>query len=447
MNGLDATALDGFALRWARIGLGVWLLATVTARHRFLADFLAHVPAAFLNRPTAQAATLGLLSGYPPALHAMHAAGAVLAFALIGDWRPRWAAAGAWALLGTWRFVDPAFVDRGDQLAQLLCLYLALLPVRSRAAAGAAPVIRSPFAAALAAQAGLVYLFAGLQKTGIAWRRDFSALETIFRIPALATPLARVLAEHPMWLRPVTAAVPWLEVAVLPVLAGAFALHRWRPRLSRRLRCAVVIMMLTFHGAILLTLHLPMFATIGALLWLSLWPGREMSAPLPGPERASRGASALAVVLVAVAVATNVATMAYPASERAYPAWSAPLRASGLWQRWSMFSPEPQLSAEGHPGTVRRWIEIRAGAGANAGALLYSNESDLSTKLWGGFYRGWYFWPRLRSHFLPYVCSRYGRESGGQLVGVNRVTPLESAGEPGPLTESSHAIDCAHLGG
>jgi len=247
-----------------------------------------------------------------------------------------------WLLLCSFQARNPLVLDRGAQTLRLALFWTLPLPLGAcasldrrdgRSSAPEALRVASPFTFAMLVQLLLVYLFAGLHKTGGAWWGG-DALGDALRIGEITRPLGRWVADLPVLTRAGTAATLVLELLLpwcllLPLAQPALRTLAWAGFTG-------------LHLGILLLMDLGIFP-LHSLAWLlALTPSRLWGAQAPGPPRveSSRPALALALGLAGYVALWNVAGHPDLLVGMA-PAARAPGSLLRLDQDWDVFSPDP----------------------------------------------------------------------------------------------------------
>ena len=261
----------------------------------------------------------------------------------------------AWvALVSVVRRTAPA-TNAGDLWLTTLLLWGWFLPLGSRWSLDAArrhqPCSESHFSVAsvaLTLQIMVVYLAAGLSKCNATWLSG-TAVRDALSVHDHGTPLGAWLVQLPAVEKLAGAAVLSLELAG-PVL---FLLLPWP-----RLRGAIALSFLTFHGLVGLLMSVGLFAAIGIAAWLALVPGvvwDQLSRLMPTRRSTAafaraRNAPARGAFCEALKAAANAACVgllvlaAADATVRLLP-WQPPLPAAiqtaidlaCLRQDWEMF--------------------------------------------------------------------------------------------------------------
>lgn len=364
--------LDLRSLGLLRIGLGLVLLLDWLSRGL---HFRAHYTAqgvlpltGFLNQPDlgARAWSVFYLSDQPWYVGGLFVLGLVSALALTLGYRTSWSGWLSWVLLLSLHHRNPMVLHKGDTYLLLLLFWGNFLPWgRAFSLDGAGNQdLRKPHLSvggvAYLTQVCVIYWFTAVLRDHPAWQVTGNALYLALNLESLAKePAYSLLGLGPAWLAFFTFSALWLE------LLGPFLLllpWAWS-------RMLAVLIIMSFHLGILSTLDLGNFAWIClagplGLLPAAFWgwpPGRALDTSLsraahrldqlqpaalrewklPSPGQRWSG---LPQLLVGLAL---VATCGYLWVDfRGYgtrgPVMSL-IRAGGLNQRWSMFSPYPPI--------------------------------------------------------------------------------------------------------
>jgi hypothetical protein len=347
-------ALDPRALALWRIAAGALLLVDLAWRAAELGTF--YTDDGILPRATLAALDLPVLQNLPSlSLHALHGSAAwqaalctiaaLCALGLLLGWRTRWMCAACWLLLTSLHAHNPLALYRGDAALRLLLFWSIWLPLGQRWSLDARtrpPPAPIPLATlAITAQWAMLYLVSVLHKRGPAWRDDGLAVYYALQLDDFTTRpgawLGRLLWEHPSWSAPLTTCALALEI-----LAPLLLLIPWRVAQARAL---AVLLAIALHGAFILTMRLDLFSWIMLAGWLIFLPTAALdrmtghpAPPTAPPTPARSPASWLIAALLACVTLWNIGDLWPP---QPIPALGAPMRALGLAQRWSMFSPDP----------------------------------------------------------------------------------------------------------
>lgn len=276
---------------------------------------------------------------------------------------------------------NPLILQGSDYIARVVLFGSMFLPLGERASIDAiraraadptrrarppsTEVVFSPAAVGLAVQIALIYWASAALKTDDAWRASGTAVYYVLNVPSIATPLGRLIGEHPDLCRTLTFATMGLEV-VGPLLLFV-PLGRGGARL------AAAALFIGFHAALHVCMKLGPFSFVAASIWTAFlpplvwdsiatrplltraaaWIDARARSCLP-PRRtstipqklsfihlySSRSADAVAGLATLFVVALNGGTLFGPR----FQAPRAFVRASlalGLNQEWGMFAPSP----------------------------------------------------------------------------------------------------------
>jgi len=344
--------LDARSLAVYRIGLGALLVADSLLRTRdfglmFAIDGI--FPLDTLARYHADATLWSLAflvdatwwSGVVLALEGI--AGGLL---LVG-YRTRLATIVAWvALVSVIRRTSPA-TNAGDIWLACQLFWSIFLPLGARwsvdaarpPAAASAPAridaARSIASAALVLQLVAVYLGAGLAKCNATWFAG-DALAHALSVHDHGTPLGMLLGGTPWLARPLQWGVLVGEIA-LPLVFLAIP--------SPRVRGTLVPLFIAFHATIWLAMTVGLFAAIGMVAWLPMFPAATWPAEraqgggrIVGLGPAASWTCGLALVVAASAFLHQVTPLA---SRRLPRPLAAAINLLCLPQEWAMFGGVP----------------------------------------------------------------------------------------------------------
>jgi hypothetical protein len=355
--GLDARALAAW-----RIAAGALLLIDLCWRALELEAF--YTDRGILPRAALAALELPVLQNLPSwSLHAVSGAwgwqaalfvvAALCAVGLMLGWRTRWMCVASWLLLTSLHAHNPVALYRGDAALRLLLFWSMWLPLGARWSLDARRAGDQTRAAqqatfvgaaslAITAQWALLYLASVLHKRGPAWREDGLAVYYALQLDDFCTAagawLGRLLWEQPAWSAPLTYGTLALEIA-----APLLLLVPWRVAQARG---AAILMASALHLGLLITMRLDLFTWVMLSGWLIFIPGAVFDrgaapAPAASPAAAPSNDPAWSPVLAALVVCVAVWSVGDLWPPQPIEALRAPLRAAGLAQRWSMFSPDP----------------------------------------------------------------------------------------------------------
>jgi hypothetical protein len=264
---------------------------------------------------------------------------------------PRLAAAMAWALLAALQDRNPALYMAGDRYLLLMLMWCILLPTGARLSLRPAPPsatrIRSWASAGLLLQVMLVYVIAGLKKTGPEWSEG-TALWYALNEDGYVTAAGQWLRAQPALVGPLSYGIRWVET-----LGPLLVLSPWK---NGAARLAAVALFWALHLGLQTFQAIGIFQLVGLAAWLvilpsALWDRRTTHEPTGGEALtlpANRGRPArwwserLALVPIAYAIIVVICAVtgvlvrgtAYPE-----PLWvhRAAVRLH-LQEGWAMFS-------------------------------------------------------------------------------------------------------------
>lgn len=353
-------ALDLRALALLRISYGLLLLFDLANR---MLDIRAHYTdegicprASLLAHDWApEWISLHMASGTWPFQLALFALAALAAVALTFGYLTRFATVLSWCLLCSLHARNPLVLDGGDQYLRCTLFWGMFLPWGERWSLDARqlPSHRtrcwSGATFAYLVQIGCVYWFNALHKWDPIWRTEHTAVYYALMLDQLRTSWAPLLLAHPRAMRGLTVCTLGYE-AVAPFLLWS---HPW----LRGLTALGLSMMHVGFGAFL---HLGLFAWVGVLTPVGLWPSPWMDwletrfrrlAPLwercPVPpawllQRPGRLSSILAACLALFVFNLNLATLRGNRWAIRPPGLRL-ARTLRLDQSWRMFAPFPML--------------------------------------------------------------------------------------------------------
>lgn len=257
--------------------------------------------------------------------------------ALAAGWHTRWASLLAFATLISLQHRNPYILTGGDQELRLVLLLGVFLPWGERLTVdgrGTAPGWTCNAATvALKVQLLLLYLFAGLAKTGPGWN-DGTAVLVSLSAPQYQTATAVwLLQQRAHW--PGLLSFLSVATAVAEAVLPLFFFFPWTLGQS-----VAGLLLIGMHAAFGLCLDIDLFSWICMSVLLAFWPWQPLRAvPL---ERKSLGAGVSAFLswLVLLALFSNL--RALPESRQKVPPELRDLALLfGVDQRWAMFAPPP----------------------------------------------------------------------------------------------------------
>ncbi|MEA2698277.1 MAG: hypothetical protein QOI66_2548 [Myxococcales bacterium] len=344
-------------------------------------------------------------------------------------YRTRLAAVLTWIAVFTIQMRNRTICDGGDTLLRILCFWALFIDLGGRLSLdvwlGRRPAqntVPGLPVRLLRLQLALVYLTAGLSKSGASWM-DGSAVYYAVQSMDFGRPLGVWLAGHPMLARAVAFSTVVIEVAFAPLVLV--------PLRTTAARAVGLALGLALHVGIALTMRVGIFSWVLpasytiflAPQWIDAALRRVRARAAPVVPLTTDGAaldtnvtrrSALfwgALSLQMAAVVCQL-ILGKGGGHRAPPVYRE-LAALGLSQTWTMFSPEPprrlnRFTANG-VGTDGAQIDVLARA-----APLLSPDHAL-------FYSRWFKYrsdlaraePADLAAFGRYLCRRYNGETTG----------------------------------
>lgn len=271
----QAFGLDFRTLALVRVGFACLLLADLGLRFSGLrAHYTAqgmfphslYLPSGFPN--TLSLYALGESSVYVGLLFFLNALAAV---ALLLGWRTRLATVLCWVFLHSLHNRNYLLLNGGDTWLRMMLFWSMFLPLGERWSMDA---VRRPedraegllnlATLAFVSQVFLVYLFAGLYKTGPAWWTDLTAVQLTMMAHEWTGELAYYILYYPKLMSFLTASVLWLE------LVGPWLF--FSPIANGPLRTLVVFGFFGFHLGLGLFMELGIFPAVGMVSVLGLLP-------------------------------------------------------------------------------------------------------------------------------------------------------------------------------
>ncbi|MGB3542852.1 HTTM domain-containing protein [Rubrivirga sp.] len=433
--GVDPRALSAF-----RMGLGTLLLADLAGRSR---HFVAHytdggaLPRVALDE---------LLGGVQPSLHALSGhpawqatlfvAAAVAAIALLIGYRTRGATVVSAAMLFSLHHANPFVLTAGDRLLLLLLFWGCLLPLGSTASLDARRNrvlvprghVFNVATAGVLIQLYAVYLVSVFHKTGPTWRSDFTALYYALNLEVYTTPFGEWVGSAPF----VLLQAGTLATLVLEAFGPLLALSPFRPGASRTVAALTFI---GFHGGLIATMDLGLFPYVCIVGWLVVLPtafwgwfgvqfgrwlalsgqsdGQRISLSSLGALSPVRSAFATVLILFSAVVGWQEVD---PRGSDLVLGPTQPILARvayqmGVYQNWTMFSPNPSRADV--------WYEVTATTtGGRRGRVVGVGPRDSSgagyetvhwRKLLMKHYASDRFAPH-REHYAAFVWADWNRQ-------------------------------------
>lgn len=214
------------------------------------------------------------ISGNPGVVAALMIFAAICAVALLLGHRTRMATLLSWFMLMSIHRRNPIVLYGGDDLFRMLLFWAMFLPLGKRWSLDS---LRSPSnpdkdnglhysiaAFALICQIVIVYVFNNLQKTGLEWRVEYSAVYYALNIDQFTLPLGAFLLKFPELLKYVTMFVVNFEL-IGPVLLFC-------PVANGPIRTFTIFLFMMMHLGFGLTMKLDLFPWMCAAAFTSLLP-------------------------------------------------------------------------------------------------------------------------------------------------------------------------------
>jgi uncharacterized membrane protein YphA (DoxX/SURF4 family) len=267
---------------------------------------------------------------------------------LLAGYRTRLATATCWLLTISLHARNAFLLDAGDDLLRSMLFWSLFLPLGKRYSVDARTkvctdpqIVLSPASVALLLQFAFVYFFAGVFKTGEAWRNG-TAIEYALGQSQWIRPAGEFLRQYPTLMRILTPCVVWFEI-IAPLCL-------FIPFRTRSVRMIVVPMFWLFQFGLATTiwLHLfPLITAIATIPFLSsiIWPypvlkGQQADELVKVPRRTTVFWNSVFAVLatsIILVQATHFSKSLLPTQERIVSliGWNA---------IWSMYSNMPEYS-------------------------------------------------------------------------------------------------------
>lgn len=359
--------IDLRSLALFRIALGALILADLALRWPFIAASLSDAgswPRSAV-RSTGPLFSFYMWSGAAGFQTLLFCVAGVCALMLLVGCYTRFASVASWLLLGSLQLRHSELLNGGDSLLRMLLCWSVFLPLGARASvdaarrperAAAGPAILSVASVALTLQFAILYIDAGLLKTGAAWVSDGTAIETALSIRVRRGVAAPLLLQYPDLLRALTPIALYFE-RLGPL--GIFF-----PCFTAPIRSFTLLAFWGFQLGLGLGISLQLFPFVCTAATLPLFPGwlwdrlaargwpqlasaaparPERGAAAGGIARAARrllagAASGLAALFLAASLALMLQSLSIVRVPRELRSWSALF---GVEQSWGMFSPSP----------------------------------------------------------------------------------------------------------
>lgn len=281
--------IDVRSLAALRVGLAILILADLALRAPYLKAH--YSDEGIMPREGVHSLiSVYLLGGSAAWAGLLFAVAAVFAGMLLIGYRTRLATLASWYLLISLHLRNPLVLHAGDKLMALLLFWGMFLPLgrvgsvdsRARQPHGP-PVVVSAATLALLLQVAFVYMFSAILKDERLWLLEGSALYYALEIDLVTTDIGRSLLDFPTLLRLLSRGTFLLELFV--------GLLAFVPLRTARFRTAVVAVMIGFHLALAMCLHLGLFSYVCIVAWLAflpteLWEALGRSAVGSGLRRA-----------------------------------------------------------------------------------------------------------------------------------------------------------------
>jgi hypothetical protein len=412
-------SFDAVGIARLRFAFGLLLLYDFLERLR---DFYTFYTGRGLLTPvdhhfTTSLENFSLLSLFqsPPAVALVWAAAIVSMVAFTLGWRARLAnLLGLIFLLSIQRRAS-YILDGADGVEREICFWLLFIDTTAAWSLDArlgrrTPADRIPAfpVRLLQLQMALIYFFAGLHKSELAWYGG-AALEGILRMRDFARPAATWLLHFPQLCALLSRMVPPLEMAI-----GVALMTPWR-----RVRLGAVLAAVGLHLGILVTMRVGLFSIVMPV-GLLVFVDRARPGPVTvAPTRRDFIASTLAAALMALVLA-SVAIEAVAGAERVPPAAQRVLGTLGLAQSWSMFT--------GGAGTVDYAWQGRGRLADGREVDLHDSFPQLFDAPMSFTYSRWMklrenmTLVRVRNAVMRYICRRYNADAAVPLTDVDLYT-------------------------
>lgn len=287
-----------------------------------------------------------------PSLHALSGAAwwqatlftvqGLAAIAVTVGWRPRWALALVWILIGSLHTRHPHVLYGGDIELRLLCFWGIFLPLGARWSIDAwrsrleAPArVTTVATAALICQICWIYISTVDLKSGAEWHNG-QAIWYALNIDHFSSAFGRWLLHFPKLLEMMTHATFWFEAlgpwVVLLVPIG-------------RVRAAVVLGFIGLHMGFELCMEIGLFPWISSVGWIPLlpavfWDGLRLPQTQGIPWRPRWHNQVLAGVALVYISWWNLGSM-FPDHFSVKGDWRRPANLLRIDQYWDMFAPRP----------------------------------------------------------------------------------------------------------
>jgi hypothetical protein len=203
------------------------------------------------------------------------------------------------------------------------------------------------------------------------------------------------------------------------------------------LRTAIVLAFWSFHIGLFALLELGLFPFVCVAAWGALLPGwfwdRLGIAAGAGPP--ARRKQWLALACLFLVLASNLRTLA--PRTRFPPLLSVPLRVSGLYQKWSLFAPNP-IRGEGWVVVVGKRVDGADEDLLHGGPVSWSKPAEVSSLYpnwrWASYMRAVaHRRPPVRKAFAGWLCRREnaGRAGAARIANVTFHYLTDVRADPG----------------
>jgi hypothetical protein len=427
LRGLE---VDLRSLALFRVGVGLVLLADLLLRLPLIPVFYSDggiLPREAILRLASGRYVAGLyhLSGSPVVELLVLLAAVLFAVGFTAGYRTRLCAVVSWLLLISLHARNPLVLHGGDAVLRLLLFWSIFAPVHARfsldkALNPSAPVLPvthlSPATLAIVFQVCGIYWFAAAEKMHPVWVTERSALYYALSLDQFATPLGKLLLDHPAAMRLLTSGTLALEL-LGPLLAIS-------PFFTAPLRLLVAGSFIGFHLGLAATMWLDLFPWICIAAWCAFLPGvfwerveawwaptlkgsarvqvpRWLIPPAPRPLGLAGNLALLFFLLLSTASFVGM----LPGRRTAAGAFTSPfVRLMLLDQTWRMFAPYPSpvdgwFVIEGVTDGGRR-IDIWNGGGPATDEKPADFRRVFRNTQWGAYLTG--LRPDRRRDYRPY---------------------------------------------
>ena len=351
--------LDLRSLGMLRVGTALTLLVDLLTRIQFIGPHYTDegiLPRALLHEilwtSPLELHALGGSAGFELCLFLVAIVAA--AFLLVGYWT-KVATVVSWLLLTSLHFRNPYILFGMDHLLRVTLFWGIFLPLGARFSLDARRAEErpanyvSPVSAAYIAQIAIIYLIAGLAKSGDQWRVSGNAVQWVLLDTRWVWPYVDFLLQFPALLRCLTFSTVALEIAT-PLLLFC-------PFFSGQVRTLTVLSLLVLQTGLGLAMKLWLFPVVNVVVLLALLPTwfwdriaspsnhsevAEVSAPQrPGGVSSVRiAASVLVSVVLVWVLAVNLSSF-FPSTLPPKPLFKLGWKL-GLYQRWELYGPSPR---------------------------------------------------------------------------------------------------------